>query len=382
MSVFPISELEKKPTPFYYYDLSLLRQTLRVVAECSNYTGYKVHYAVKSNANPRILREISAAGFGADTVSAGEIEAALDAGFENRKIVFAGVGKSDEEIRYALVNGIGCINVESAAELAVIEMMAKSMNLKADVALRVNPNIDAHTHHYITTGMSENKFGIDMSLLDSLVTDCINSPYINLQGLHFHIGSQITIMEPYELLCHRINELQISLRSKGVMLNSINVGGGLGIDYDNPDKNPIPDFKSYFDTFHRNLNLYPGQELHFELGRAISGQCGSLISRVLYVKEGVKKRFVILDAGMTELIRPALYQAHHTIQNLTSDSDRTEIYDVVGPVCESSDCFSENERLPITKRGDIMVIRSAGAYGESMASHYNCRSLRASYFNE
>ncbi len=383
MTKFPVDRFRQQPTPFYYYDLSLLHRTLDEIDKASSaYYGFKVHYAVKANYNPRILKEISRYGLGADTVSAGEIAAAVEAGFAAGDIVFAGVGKSDEEIAYALKTGIGCFNAESVPELEAIMDIASGMGVVAPVALRVNPNIDAHTHHYITTGLSENKFGIDMSMLAGVVDMCVASPAVSLRGLHFHIGSQITDMKPYEMLCQRINSLQDEYRGKGIIFDTINVGGGLGVDYADPDSVPMPDFKEYFDTFHRNLRLMPGQELHFELGRSVVAQCGSLISRVLYVKEGVKKRFAILDAGMTDLIRPALYQAHHMIENLTSQSDETSVYDVVGPVCESSDCFGEGEMLPVTRRGDIMALRSAGAYGESMVSRYNCRRQPSSYFSE
>ena len=381
MAQFPIKEFEPLRTPFYYYDLNLLQKTLEEINKYSAKENYHVHYAIKSNANLEILRIIKDAGLGIDCVSGGEVQTALDAGFEPSKIVFAGVGKSDWEIELGLDNNISCFNVESAAELDVIQEIAESKGKIANIALRVNPNIVAHTHHYITTGLAENKFGISLELLDKVIERCITSPNINLQGLHFHIGSQITINEPFKRLCAKINELQHHYEAHGIKFASINVGGGLGIDYDNPDTNPIPDFKSYFETFDKHLELREGQQLHFELGRSIVGQCGSLITQVLYVKEGLKKKFAIVDAGFTELIRPALYEAHHLIENITSQEDATDVYDVVGPICESSDRFGEEEKLPITKRGDLLALRSAGAYGEIMASQYNCRQLPKSYFS-
>lgn len=376
---FPVDRFRNASTPLYYYDLHLLEDTLHEVKECSSFPGYHVHYAVKANANQEILRHIAAAGLGADTVSLGEVKAALSAGFPAPKIVFAGVGKTDEEISMALELGIGCFNVESEAELRAIVAIAEKMGKKAPVALRVNPEIDAHTHHYITTGLAENKFGIALTMLDALLDDCLKSEWIDFRGLHFHIGSQITDTEPYRILCERINGLQA--KYPDVEIPTINVGGGLGVDYDNPDGNPIPDFKGYFNVFKDNLQLRPGQELHFELGRAIVAQCGSLICKVVYVKEGVGKKFVILDGGMTALIRPALYQAHHKIENITSKSEVMEKYDVVGPICESSDVFGTEEVLPETKRGDLMALRSAGAYGEAMASCYNCRPLPEALFS-
>lgn len=374
--MFPISRFKDIETPFYYYDISLLRETLDSVRQTSNFPGFKVHYAMKANSNPELLKIISSYGFGVDTVSKGEIETAIEAGFPARKVVFAGVGKTDAEIELAIRLGIGALNVESLPELEVIRELAERLGIPARVSIRVNPEIDAHTHHYITTGLAENKFGTLIEDLPPMLSIIRDSEMLEFRGFHFHIGSQITTNEPFRILCERINRLQEQYAD--LEIPTINVGGGLGIDYDDPDKNPIPDFKGYFDTFAKYLKLRPGQELHFELGRAIVAQCGSLISRVVYVKEGHEKKFVILDAGMTALIRPALYQAYHRIDNLTSKSEETELYDVVGPICESADTFGEDVRLPLTRRGDLIAIRSAGAYGETMASTYNCRPLPSS----
>ncbi len=331
---------------------------------------------MKANANPAILRRISEAGFGADTVSGGEIAAAINAGFKAEDIVFAGVGKTDGEILLGLREGIGCFNVESAQELEIIEQLALEERKVARVALRINPNIDAHTHHYITTGLEENKFGLDISVVPQMIQKCMQSKALSFVGLHFHIGSQITTLEPYRMLCERINAIQEDLERQGITsIKSINVGGGLGVDYDDPDKHPIADFDPYFALFHNHLKLRDGQQLHFELGRAVVAQCGSLITRVIYVKEGIGKRFAIVDAGMTDLIRPALYQAHHKIENLTGAGRELRQYDVVGPICESSDVFGHDEMLPEVHRGDLIALRSAGAYGEVMASRYNLRSL-------
>ena len=382
MTQFPIEEFKKHRTPFYFYDIDLLRQTLDEINIHSNYERYHVHYAIKANVNPVVLDEIRKAGLGVDCVSGGEIQTALNAGFEPQKIVFAGVGKSDWEIELGLHHNIACFNVESPEELEVINEIASRMGKTANIALRVNPNIDAHTHHYITTGLAENKFGINLEKLDDVINQAIKMENINLQGLHFHIGSQITINEPFKLLCDKIKELIKKYNSKGISFKTINVGGGLGIDYDNPNQNPIPNFKEYFDTFYKNFKLEEHQELHFELGRSVVGQCGSLISRVLYIKHGTTKNFAIIDAGFTELIRPALYQAHHVIAPLTTYSnDEVTKFDVVGPICESSDCFGEDELLPKELgRGDFVAIRSAGAYGEIMASQYNCRRLPESIY--
>lgn len=374
----PADKFLSQPTPFYYYSLPILEATLSEVNESSAYPGFKVHYAIKANANPEILKVISRAGLGADVVSGGEIRAAVAAGFPADKIVFAGVGKSDAEIITALEAGIACFNVESMPELEVISALALERGIVAKVALRINPNIDAHTHHYITTGLSENKFGISLEMLPSVVEQAVALKGVELIGLHFHIGSQLTDMKPFEMLCDTVNRLNAEFDEKGIRLQTLNVGGGLGIDYQQPDLHPIPDFKAYFKVFADNMKLLPGQELHFELGRAIVGQCGSLITRVLYVKQGLNRKFAIVDAGFTELIRPALYQAHHVIENLTSPDKPLEKYDVVGPICESSDCFGKDELLPELSRGDILALRSAGAYGEAMASTYNCRALPSS----
>lgn len=377
---FPTDKFKELETPFYYYDLDVLRTTLRAIDDSTRRdSAFCVHYAVKANANPMLLRIIAQAGLGADCVSGGEILAALKAGFPADKIVYAGVGKTDREINIGLNNDIFCFNVESEPELEVINELAAAKGKRARIAIRVNPDVGAHTHANITTGLAENKFGIAMTDLDRVIGLAKRLPAIEFIGLHFHIGSQILDMTDFMALCNRINSLVEKLENRGIDIPNINVGGGLGIDYKHPNHHPVPNFEDYFDTYRRHLTMRPGQKLHFELGRAVVAQCGSLISRVVYVKEGTKKKFVILDAGMTDLIRPALYQAYHRIENISSDSEIVERYDVVGPVCESSDVFGKAVDLPITKRGDFIALRSAGAYGEIMASQYNCRELPKSY---
>jgi diaminopimelate decarboxylase len=369
-----IESFRNIPTPFYYYNTELLKQTLQTVTgEASRY-GYNIHYAVKANANPEILKIIQASGVGADCVSGGEIEAALRAGFPAGKIVFAGVGKADWEINLGLDNNIFCFNAESIPELEVINELASAKGKTARIALRINPEVDANTHSHITTGMRENKFGINLDQLDTVLDRLKSLRSLKLTGIHFHIGSQITDTDPFILLCKKVAQINNDLERRGISLENINFGGGLGIDYQAPDKRPVPDFKTYFESFHRHFPIKAGQQVHFEPGRSITGQCGALISKVLYVKEGSFKKFVILDAGFTELIRPALYGAYHKIENLTS-AEPEDTYDVVGPICESSDCFGKNISLNSARRGDIIAIRSAGAYGEIMASQYNCRKL-------
>lgn len=379
---FPIEQFEGLKTPFYYYDMNLLRATLSTIQnEIGKHEAFEVHYAIKANANPKVLRAICQAGFGADCVSGGEIEAALKAGFPANKIVFAGVGKSDWEINLGLKSDILCFNVESIPELDVINQLAKQLNKIARIALRINPDVGAHTHANITTGLAENKFGIAMSDMENVIEHAMQLSNVRFVGLHFHIGSQILDMGDFQALCNRINDIQIQLERHNILVDSINVGGGLGIDYQHPNRMPMADFKSYFDTYARQLKLRPGQTLHFELGRAIVAPMGTLISRTLFIKEGGHKKFCIIDAGMTDLIRPALYQAYHKIENLSSE-EPVEPYDVVGPICESSDVFAKQIDLNRSHRGDLIAIRSAGAYGEIMASRYNCRSLPQGYTSD
>lgn len=379
---FPINKFNNIKTPFYYYDSELLRDTLSSLQkEIAKYDNYYMHYAIKANSNPKILKIIAQYGFGADCVSGGEIRAAIDAGVPASKIVYAGVGKSDWEINLGLDNDIFCFNVESLAELEVINDLASQRNKIANVAFRINPNVGAHTHANITTGLAENKFGIAMDDLDSIMEESKSLKNINVIGLHFHIGSQILDMSDFIALCNRINDIQDKLEQQRIVLSNINVGGGLGINYEYPDKEPVPDFAGYFSTYAKHLRLRPEQKVHFELGRSVVGQCGSLITRVLYVKKGSYKKFAIVDAGMTDLIRPALYHAYHKIENL-SNNDEMEKYDVVGPICESSDVFGKDIELNKCHRGDIIAMRSAGAYGEVMASQYNCRELPKGYITE
>jgi len=409
--IFPIDKFRTLQTPFYYYDTKVLRDTLSAInQEVAKYPNYSVHYAVKANANPKVLTIIRESGMGADCVSGGEIRAAIRAGFPADKVVFAGVGKADWEINLGLEYGIFCFNVESIPELEVINELAAAQNKIANVAFRINPDVGAHTHANITTGLAENKFGISMQDMDRVIDVALemkNVKFIGLHfhigsqildmdkvidvaqemknvkfiGLHFHIGSQILDMGDFVALCNRVNELQDKLEARRILVEHINVGGGLGIDYGHPNRQAVPNFKDYFATYAGQLKLRPYQTLHFELGRAVVGQCGSLISKVLYVKQGTRKKFAILDAGMTDLIRPALYQAFHKMENITSE-EPLEAYDVVGPICESSDVFGKAIDLNKVKRGDLIALRSAGAYGEIMASGYNCRELPKGYTSD
>ena len=379
---FPVNKFRELETPFYYYDVNVLRETLSCInKEAGKYNNFCVHYAVKANANHKVLTIIRESGLGADCVSGGEIRAAIKAGFPTNKIVYAGVGKTDWEINLGLDYDIFCFNVESVPELEIINELAAAKGKTARVAFRINPNVGAHTHANITTGLEENNFGISMEDMDKVIDMAGTLPHVKFVGLHFHIGSQILDMGDFVALCNRVNELQEKLYARQIIVEHINVGGGLGIDYAHPNRQAIPNFTEYFATYHKHLKLRPQQTLHFELGRAVVGQCGSLISKVIYVKQGTNKQFAILDAGMTDLIRPALYQAYHKIENITSE-EPMETYDVVGPICESSDVFGKAIDLNKAHRGDLFALRSAGAYGEIMASAYNCRALPKGYTSE
>lgn len=379
--IFPVNKFDSLETPFYYYDMELLLNTLQIITNETKNRPFEVHYALKANYNPRILKEIASKGFGADCVSGNEILKAIECGFPPSKIVFAGVGKSDKEINIGLDNNIFCFNVESIPEIEVLNDLAIKKGKTASIALRINPNVDARTHKYITTGLNDNKFGINEEDLPKTLKVLANSSNIKLIGIHFHIGSQITDLTSFEDLCVKIKLIQKWFNDQGLSLKIINAGGGLGINYQHPNHFPTADFESYFRLFDKHLELEKDQSLHFELGRSVVAPCGSLISRVLYLKEGIQKNFLIIDAGMTDLIRPALYQAFHHVENISSEGPLDK-YDVVGPICESSDIFGEDITLNQSKRGDFIAIRSAGAYGETMVSKYNCRDIPASYFSD
>lgn len=378
-----VRQLKKHATPFYFYDLNILDATLQAIQQAIENKPYVVHYALKANADKRILERIRKAGFGIDAVSGNEIQWALENGFEGNQIAFAGVGKTDAEIMIALKSDIFTFNVESIPELIVIDEIASKYERKAPIAIRLNPNVNAKTHHYITTGLEENKFGINYWELDALLEQLETLKNIELKGLHFHIGSQIRDLSVFKNLCNRVNEFQKEFRARNIHIGHINVGGGLGVNYQNPDEELIPDFDTYFSVFDNFIDLLPHQTLHFELGRAVVAQCAALIAKVLFIKEGVKTNFAILDAGMTDLIRPALYQSFHHIQNISKPQENpTYKYDIVGPICESSDCFGKAVSLPQTVRGDLIAIRSAGAYGQVMRSQYNLRDFAQTVYED
>lgn len=383
MTHFPVQRFRSLSTPFYYYDTNLLERTLDEALDAMRgFQSACLHYAIKANSQKRILEMMAAKGIGADCVSGGEVRAALDAGILPERIVFAGVAKADWEIRLGIERDIFCFNVESEEELEIIDQIARGMGRSCRVALRINPDVSAHTHKHISTGQEEDKFGIHMDRMVPLLRRSRNMAGVSVIGLHFHIGSQILDMSDFRDLCLKVNDLQDVLDREGIRLDHINLGGGLGVSYTDVDDHPIPCFNDYFSTFRRFLKVREGQSLHFELGRSLVAQSGSLISRVLFVKKATRKQFAILDAGMTDLIRPALYQAHHQIDNLSATGKETALYDVVGPICESTDIFASDERLPLTARGDFMALRSAGAYGQSMASEYNLRPLAPAVYSD
>lgn len=401
-------KFEELQTPFWYYDLDLLRRTADEVAKYSRKYGIGVNYALKANIEPRILQIIISKGFGADCVSGNEVIYAVEHGFRPETVVFAGVGKTDREISSAIDLGIGCFNVESLMELEVIDSIASAKGVRVNVAVRINPNIDAHTHKYVTTGLEENKFGISRHEFDSVIELLKRSKSVDFSGLHFHVGSQILdVREVYSEECRRASEIVDYFESRGLVVKCIDLGGGLGVNYKNPDSEPIPDFGTWFSTINDNLKRRPDQRVIIEPGRSIVAQCGSLISRVVFVKHGEHKSFLILDAGMNDLIRPALYGAYHHIENLTveelnnSSSHKTRagaatqektapterpesytFYDVTGPVCESDDVWGTDRRLPESHRGDLLAISSAGAYGSVMSSRYNLRDIAPAVFSD
>lgn len=378
-----LKKIKNLKTPFYFYDMGLLEETLRrVVHEAAKY-GYSVHYALKANFEDHLLEKIRDHGLGADCVSGNEVKKAIGMGFPPQQIVFAGVGKTDDEIRYGLRAGIFSFNCESRQELQVIDTLAAEEGVVANVALRINPDVDPKTHRYITTGKTGNKFGIHYNEIEEVVASLHTLGNVRITGLHFHIGSQIRDLQVYRHLCDRVNAIQPWFEERGICLQHINLGGGLGIDYDHPENEPVADFGALFGLVHENLTVREGQTVHFELGRSIVGQCGELVSRVLYTKtSGDGSKFIIIDAGMTDLIRPALYQAHHKMMNLTADPSITDTYTIGGPVCESSDIFASEIRFPVTKRDDLIAIQSAGAYGSAMASHYNMRDTALSVYSD
>ena len=369
-------------TPFYLSDLGLLRQTLESVSYESKKYDYQVHYAIKANYDDRILAVIREYGIGIDCASGNELRKAIEAGFDPKKIVYAGVGKRDKELRYAIEQQILAINCESIEELQVLNGLAGEAGRRVDIALRVNPDIDPKTNHCIDTGQADSKFGISYEEILENAEAIKALEHLNIIGLHLHIGSQIRELHVFENMCNKVNVIVENLVRLGFTIDFVDVGGGLGINYDVPENEPIPNFASLFAIVHNYLRV-GDRKVHFEFGRSIVGECGELITRVLYNKTtATGRRLAIVDASMTELIRPALYGSYHNIENITSEAETSHKYTVVGTACESTDVFDENVSLRKTSRGDLLTIKSAGAYGMSMASRYNLHDLPGAVYSD
>lgn len=375
-----VKRFKNLSTPFYYYDISILENNLKLLSNCIEDFN-KVHFSVKSNTNPKLLNLIKSYGLGIDAVSSNEIKHCLELGFDSKDVVFAGVGKSDQEIEYAIKNNISYFNAESIQEIEVINAISNKLSRRTNVSIRINPNIKTDTHKKIQTGSSDDKFGIDLNDL-YYIPKLNNLENIRITGIHFHIGSQLINLKPFNELCETSNDVLNYLKENGLKIKNINVGGGLGINYENPEKNLLSNFKDFISLFNKKIKKEKGQFIDFELGRSIVGQCGFLISKILYSKKSYDRNFLILDSGMNNLIRPALYNSRHKISNITSKHKSFLNYDVVGPICESSDTFAKDYKLIKSNRGDLIVIHSCGAYGESMSSNYNLRDNINSYYSD
>lgn len=374
--------LREFETPFYLYDIALLRQTLESVVSESKKYDYKVHYAIKANYDDRLLAVIREYGLGIDCASGNELRKAVEAGFDPRGIVYAGVGKRDKELRYAIEQGIMAINCESIQELELVDTLSAEAGRVTDVALRINPDIDPKTNHCIDTGQADSKFGISYEEVLAHAEWIKSLEHIRIVGIHLHIGSQIRELHVFENMCNKVNVIVANLEQLGFSFSFVDVGGGLGINYDVPENEPIPNFASLFSIVHTHLQV-GDREVHFEFGRSIVGECGELITSVLFNKTtATGRKLVIVDASMTELIRPALYGSYHNIENVTSEAETREKYTIVGTACESTDVFDENVTLRTTRRGDLLSIKSAGAYGMSMASRYNLHDLPGAVYSD
>ena len=376
------TQLRGYETPFYLYDMALLRQTLESVVYESKRYGYHLHYAIKANYDDRLLAVIREYGLGIDCASGNELRKAIEAGFDPKTIVYAGVGKRDKELRYAIEQEILAINVESLEELYLLDRLSGEAGKVTEVALRINPDIDPKTNHCIDTGQADSKFGISYEEILENAEELKKLSNLKLIGIHLHIGSQIRELHVFENMCNKVNVIVENMERLGFNFRFVDVGGGLGVNYDVPENEPIPNFASLFSIIHNHLRV-GDRDVHFEFGRAIVAECGELITSVLFNKTtATGRRLVIVDASMTELIRPALYGSYHNIENISSDSELTSKYTIVGTACESTDVFQENVSLKKTKRGDLIAIKSAGAYGMSMASRYNLHDLPGAVYSD
>ncbi|MFI3264557.1 MAG: diaminopimelate decarboxylase [Rikenellaceae bacterium] len=375
-------KLQQFETPFYLYDMGLLRQTLESVVYESKRYGYKVHYAIKANYDDRILAAIKEYGLGIDCASGNELRKAIEMGFDPKGIVYAGVGKRDKEIKYAIDQQILAINCESIEELTVVDEISRSKGVVTNVALRINPDIDPKTNHCIDTGQADSKFGISYEEVMENAAMIQELKGLNIIGIHLHIGSQIRELHVFENMCNKVNVIVENLVKLGFSFDFIDVGGGLGVNYDVPENEPIPNFASLFSIVNNYLKV-GDRDVHFEFGRSIVAECGELITKILFNKTtATGRRLLIVDGSMTELVRPAMYGSYHNIENVTSQESTTKKYTVVGTACESTDVFDENISLKVSKRGDLLTIKSAGAYGMSMASRYNLHDLPGAVYSD
>lgn len=362
-------------TPVYVYSTATLKRHLRVFREAFGAVDPLICYAVKANSNQAVLATIAADGAGADVVSEGELKRALMAGIPAEKIVFSGVAKTAREMEFALKAGIKCFNVESEPELERLSQVAVEMNMTAPVSIRINPDVDARTHSKISTGKAENKFGIPWQRADEIYSHIKALPNVEAVGIDAHIGSQLTELEPFQIAFERLAELVTRLRASGHNILHLDLGGGLGIPY-NPDEN-APPLPSEYGEMVINMAKDLDCELVFEPGRLIAGNAGILLTKVEYVKEGEGRQFIILDAGMNDLIRPAMYDAYHTILPVNEPAADANLApaDFVGPVCETGDTFAKDRMTAPLNMGDLVAIKSAGAYGAAMSNSYNTRAL-------
>jgi len=357
-------------TPYYIYDFDQIKINYQAIKSAFKARKSLVCYAIKANSNLSVIKTLAQEGSGADCVSIGEVKRALYAGIDKYKIIFSGVGKSDEEIKEALELDILMINIESEAELSRVEIVAQELNKKARISVRVNPNIDPKTHPYISTGLHENKFGVDIDTAKRIYIKAKNSEFLDPVGIHFHIGSQLTQLQPIKESAIIVANLVRNLQALDIEIKFFDIGGGIGIKYDNET---LIDLNEYAQNI---LETLFGLDVTIvcEPGRYIVGNCGEFVTKVLYEKTNGGKRFVIVDGAMNDLIRPSLYNAYHQIEVLGKMDEEMSDCNVVGPVCESGDFFAKNIDLPKTTNDDLVVIYSAGAYGFTMSSNYNTRN--------
>ena len=371
----PLADLARAyGTPLYVYSTATLKRHWRVLDRSLLGMKHLVCYAAKANSNLAVLDLFARLGAGFDIVSGGELYRVIKAGGSPRKVVYSGVGKTDEEIAFALSQRVRCLNVESGPELARVSLVARRLGLRAPVALRVNPDVDPKTHPYIATGLRRSKFGVSVEEARRLFLAASGDKAVDVRGVACHIGSQITTVAPFLDAIARVRALVEDLGRAGVRLRHLDIGGGLGIQYRDEDP-PHPD--AYGTAVRRALRGFGG-EVVLEPGRVLVGNAGILLTRVLYVKRSGRKLFAVVDAAMNDLVRPSLYGAHHDIELVADPAGRREAtLDVVGPVCESSDFLAQGRRMPLPERGDLLCVRSAGAYGFAMASNYNARPRAA-----